>query len=103
MSGITNFIRHQVQSDLQLSRGLATLTLRDLRLARFDKKIRNAPCGAELDAYLSALARFDGNDEKIPASIQDALAECMGQSRASLKPASIKFHVAKFVDRDRKN
>ena len=91
-----------MQSDLTLTRGLATLTLRDLRLARFDKKMRNAPCGAELDAYLSALARCDGNDEKIPASIQDALADCMGHSRASLKPASIKFHVAKFVDRDKR-
>jgi hypothetical protein len=76
-----------------------SITLRDLRVAKLEKKARISPCSKELDAYLSSLARFNDNDEKVPIMISKALANCMQLRAESAKPASLQFHLAKFVSR----
>jgi hypothetical protein len=46
------------------SRGIS-IALRDLRVAKLDKKFRNTPCGQELDYYLNSLANNGGNSNKV--------------------------------------
>ena len=41
-----------------------SISLRDLRIAKIERKSRMTPCGSEFDAYLSALARVAGDDTK---------------------------------------
>ena len=43
------------------------------------------PCGQELEAFLSAVARLGGDDSKVPKQISNALTECMGQKVCSAK------------------
>ena len=57
------------------------------------------PCGQEFDAYLSALARVSGDDTKVADGLAKALTDCMGRSRVQNRPASVQFHLAKFVKR----
>ena len=76
-----------------------SITLRDLRVAKLEKKARISPCSKELDAYLASLARFNDNDEKVPLMISKALANCMQLRGERVKPASLQFHLAKFVSR----
>ena len=76
-----------------------SITLRDLRVAKLEKKARISPCSKELDAYLASLARFNDNDDKVPLIISKALANCMQLRGDSVKPASLQFHLAKFVSR----
>lgn len=78
------------------NRGI-TITLRDLRLAKLEKKQRITPCRTELDAFLAAVARY--GDANVPSFIERALAKCMAEDRTSEKQASVKFHLAKFVKR----
>ena len=50
-------------------------------------------------AYLSALARVAGDDTKVPDGLSKALLDCMGRERINRRPASVQFHLAKFVKR----
>lgn len=76
-----------------------SISLRDLRIAKIERKSRMTPCGSEFDAYLSALARVAGDDTKVPDGLSKALLDCMGRERINRRPASVQFHLAKFVKR----
>ncbi len=76
-----------------------SISLRDLRIAKIERRTRVTPCGTEFDAYLSALARVAGDDSKVPEGISKALLDCMGRDRINQRPASVQFHLAKFVKR----
>ena len=76
-----------------------SISLRDLRIAKIERRTRVTPCGNELEAYLSALARVAGDDSNVPESLSKALKDCMGKDRISQRPASVQFHLAKFVKR----
>lgn len=76
-----------------------SISLRDLRIAKIERKSRMTPCGAEFDAYLSGLARAGGDDSKVPDGLSKALLECMGRDNKVNRPASVQFHLAKFVKR----
>ena len=78
------------------------ISLRELRIAKIERRTRMTPCGMEFENYLSALARVSGNAEAVPDGIAKALNECMGKSRLSQKQkeASVQFHLAKFVKRN---
>ncbi len=58
-----------------MSRRAVSISLRDLRIAKLEKKMRFVPCSEELDAYINALSIY--GDEKIPTSFQVALSECI--------------------------
>ena len=58
-----------------MSRRAVSISLRDLRIAKLEKKIRFVPCSEELDSYINALSIF--GEDKIPSSFQVALSECI--------------------------
>jgi hypothetical protein len=76
-----------------------SISLRDLRIAKIERKSRFTACGGEFDAYLSALARVAGDDSRVPEALSKALLDCMGREKISGRPASVQFHLAKFVKR----
>lgn len=76
-----------------------TITLRDLRVAKLEKKQRVAPCRMELENFLAATVRYGGDDTKVPVIIAKALADCMQQSTKKTAGASVQFHLAKHVKR----
>jgi len=79
----------------------ATITLRDLRVAKLERRQRVAPCRLELEAFLAATARFGGDDTKVPSMIARALADCMqAANKGKAQGASVQFHLAKHVKRD---
>lgn len=53
------------------------LTLRDLRIAKFDKRVRELTCNDEFEAFLSALERVGGDSKLVPRNIQSTLSHCM--------------------------
>jgi hypothetical protein len=64
------------------SRG-PTISLRDLRIAKLQKRTRMNACTQELDAFLAAVAAVGGNEDKVPAAVKSRLALCMeGSVRA---------------------
>ena len=78
-----------------------SISLRELRIAKLERRIRQTPCGGEFEAYLAALARVGGDSSQVPDSIPKALTDCMNKSRLSIKQkeASVQYHLAKFVKR----
>jgi len=83
-----------------MRRSGVSITLRDLRVAKLEKKQRVAPCRVELEAFLAATARFGGDDSKVPAVISRALADCMQTAnKGKAQGASVQFHLAKHVKR----
>jgi len=82
-----------------MRRSGVSITLRDLRVAKLEKKQRVAPCRLELEAFLAATARCGGDDTKVPPMIARALADCMQATTSKSKGASVQFHLAKFVKR----
>lgn len=82
-----------------MRRSGVTITLRDLRVAKLEKKQRIAPCRMELEAFLAATARYGGDDTKVPLSIARALSDCMQATTIKTSGASVQFHLAKFVKR----
>jgi len=78
-----------------------TLSIKDLRLAKFGKGRRIAPCTAEFDAYLAALARVKGDGGDVPLSVRKALDLCMQGARqvGGARKAGIAYHLSKFVAR----
>ena len=78
-----------------------SISLRELRIAKMERKMRMTPCGGEFEAYLAALARVGSDSSQVPDSISKALTDCMDKSRQSkkLKEASVQYHLAKFVKR----
>lgn len=60
------------------SKGVS-ITLRDLRLAKLDKRVRINPCSSELESYINALAQYDGECDRIPQLIRRALTDCVEQ------------------------
>jgi len=77
---------------------VASITLRDLRIAKLEKRQRIAPCRFEFEAFMNALSRFNGDDSKVPAEISLALTDCMASREKRAKPASVAFHLAKFIN-----
>ena len=55
-------------------------SLRDLRIAKLQKRIRFTPCGPELDAFLAAVAAHGGDEDSIPTGVKMALSRCMEAS-----------------------
>lgn len=53
------------------------LSLNDLRIAKLGRKRALTPCYSELDEYLTAVARYAGDDRLVPASIAQALQDCV--------------------------
>jgi len=82
-----------------MRRSGVSITLRDLRVAKLEKKQRVAPCRLELEAFLAAAARFGGDDTKVAPEIARALADCMQANTVKTKGASVQFHLAKHVKR----
>lgn len=79
--------------------GRRLLSLKDLRVTKLDKKVLVAPCAEEFEAYLNALQWVGGDDEKVSKLIMKKLHKCMEQKADASKPASVNFHLAKFVKR----
>ena len=63
------------------SRGVS-ITLRDLRIAKLDGHMKPKPCTSELEALMSAMAKY--GEDKVPAIFGKALSDCMDQT-VSLK------------------
>lgn len=82
-----------------MRRSGVSISLRDLRVAKLEKKQRVAPCRMELENFLAATVRYGGDDTKVPAMIARALAECMQLSTKKTQGASVQFHLAKHVKR----
>mmetsp|Transcript_34856 Transcript_34856/g.35511 ORF Transcript_34856/g.35511 Transcript_34856/m.35511 type:complete len:83 (-) Transcript_34856:242-490(-) len=78
------------------AKGLS-ISLTDLRIAKLGKKVRQTPCRKELEDYLDALSQQ--GEGKVPLAIGLALSNCMSVSKERTKPASIQFHLSKFVNR----
>ena len=66
-----------------------SISLRDLRIAKIERKSRFTACGGEFDAYLSALARVAVTDSRVPEALSKALLDCMGREKISGRPASV--------------
>lgn len=75
------------------------LTLKDLRVAKLDKRVRMTPCGAEMEQYLTSLSYARGDSDKINRFVSKNLSDCMNALSHRTKPASLAFHIAKFVKR----
>ena len=82
-----------------MCRGGRFLKLKDLRISKLNKRVRTQPCSQELENYLSYLSNAYGESDKIPKSIGLELSNCMEQVGKITKPASLAFHIAKFVQR----
>ena len=83
----------------EMCRGGRFLKLKDLRISKLNKRVRTQPCSQELENYLSYLSNAYGESDKIPKSIGLELSNCMEQVGKVTKPASLAFHIAKFVQR----
>ena len=57
-----------------------SISLRDLRIAKLQKRMRIQTCGPELDAYLAAVAAAGGNEDDIYPAVKMALSRCMEAS-----------------------
>ena len=57
-----------------------SISLRDLRIAKLQKRMRIQTCGPELDAYLAAVAAAGGNEDDIHPGVKMALSRCMESS-----------------------
>ena len=57
-----------------MCRGARILTLKDLRVAKLDKRLRLTPCAVELEAYLGALG-----GSRVNPAISRQLSDCMAQ------------------------
>lgn len=62
-----------------------SISLRDLRIAKLQKRMRITACGPELDTFLAAVAAAGGNEDKVPAFVKKALSNCMEESVRSLR------------------
>ena len=94
-SALTSFARFSFGA---MCRG-RFLKLKDLRISKLNKRVRTQPCSQELENYLSHLSNAYGESDKIPKSIGLELSNCMEQVGKMTKPASLAFHIAKFVQR----
>jgi hypothetical protein len=63
-----------------------SISLRDLRIAKLQKRIRFTPCGPELDAFLAAVAAHGGDEDDIPTGVKMALSRCMEASVSNVIP-----------------
>ena len=61
-----------------------SISLRDLRIAKLQKRMRITACGPELDTFLAAVAAASGNEDKVPEFVKKALSNCMEESVRSL-------------------
>ena len=61
-----------------------SISLRDLRIAKLQKRMRITACGPELDTFLAAVAAASGNEDKVPEFMKKALSNCMEESVRSL-------------------
>ena len=105
-----------------------SITLRDLRVAKLNRRVRANPCTEELDTFLTAISIY--GEGKVPIAVSKRLADCMDQvvsythcnmsgflirlsfSCISLalalllfqvpktKSATVQFHLSKFVKSD---
>ena len=57
-----------------------SISLRDLRIAKLQKRMRITACGPELDTFLAAVAAAGGNEDKVPSFVKKALSNCMEES-----------------------
>ncbi len=82
-----------------------SISLRDLRIAKLQKRIRFTPCGPELDAFLAAVAAHGGDEDSIPTGVKMALSRCMEASVSNANPRQqhcvcIYSHLSHFVSVD---
>ena len=80
-------------------RSTLALSLRDLKITKLTRNRKYAPCYQELDDYLNAVARYGGDDKLVPSNIGDAVQNCVAAKQEEVKPASIQFHLQRFVNR----
>lgn len=73
-----------------------TLSLKDLRIAKIQKNHRMAPCGKELEAFLSALAMNDGDDSNVSPGVVNALEACLGQPVSCAVLLYFRSHVRRY-------
>ena len=71
------------------------IKLRDLRIAKLEKKNRKAPCQQELDNYLAG-ASYGGRKANMKQLQQD-LAECMDAPKPKDNMQSVNYHLTKFI------
>mmetsp|Transcript_28070 Transcript_28070/g.26933 ORF Transcript_28070/g.26933 Transcript_28070/m.26933 type:complete len:87 (+) Transcript_28070:117-377(+) len=81
--------------------GKHLITLKDLKITKLNKAKKISPCSQELEAFLAAVVNFGGNEDKVPNGIRKALAVCMDTGVERNKPASVMYHVAKFVKNEK--
>ena len=78
-------------------RNSLSITLRDLKIAKFKKRGRMLRCGPEFDAYLAAVGAH--GEGKVPQSVIAALTACMGEPVNKAKGATVAYHLTKYVRR----
>lgn len=66
-----------------------SISLRDLRIAKLQKRFRFTPCGPELDTFLAAVAAHGGNEDDIPNFVKMALSQCMEASVSDGKLSTV--------------
>lgn len=102
MISIFNNSSRQVASIGVRCMATTSVTVQELRVAR--KQLSNTrqvkPCTAEMEAFLSAAAKH--GEDAVPAAISKRLTDCMSQEAQRVKPASLHFHLSKFVRRKKK-
>eukprot|EP00428_Durinskia_dybowskii_P065946 CAMPEP_0170379894 /NCGR_PEP_ID=MMETSP0117_2-20130122/13579_1 /TAXON_ID=400756 /ORGANISM="Durinskia baltica, Strain CSIRO CS-38" /LENGTH=75 /DNA_ID=CAMNT_0010635349 /DNA_START=126 /DNA_END=353 /DNA_ORIENTATION=- len=72
--------------------------MKDLRVAKIDRKVIARPCTQEFDAYLLAMGAFETDDDvEVDRTLANALSDCMEGLKSQHKPVSLKFHLKRFV------
>lgn len=68
-----------------LRKHATAITLRDLRIAKIGKKMPASPCQQFLEAYLTAFADNDGDENQVPVKTRLALHRCLEDKDVSWK------------------
>ena len=55
----------------------ALITLKDMRIAKLDKRMRNPRCEREFEALLNSLYAVSNDESKVPVQLQLALSNCL--------------------------
>mmetsp|Transcript_52504 Transcript_52504/g.91676 ORF Transcript_52504/g.91676 Transcript_52504/m.91676 type:complete len:86 (+) Transcript_52504:46-303(+) len=72
------------------------LSLREMRIAKMDRKPRIKPCSGEFDMFLKAQS-YAGAEHDVPFDIAQALEDCMEDAANAPKPIPLKSHLKRFV------
>jgi hypothetical protein len=82
-----------------IRKNIQSISLKDLRLAKFGKGRPIRRCSQEFDAYLAAMARVGEKEHLVPIAIATALSDCIGETTVVSNKAGVAYHLSKFVKR----